>query len=189
MTMKSKKGQAAMEYLMTYGWAILVIVIVLAILAFYLPQLIQTPESCLFSQQGFSCQERDHVLVADASDNVGLTFQLNNQQGKPVIVRNVLCTTAAPGDVTSEMAVAPYAALDWTLSSGGSDVFGNTEDSAPHDVRVPCVTESGASVVLSPNSEFRGHLVIWYEFVDEVPGAPARKATAVLTGNVLPETS
>lgn len=35
--MKNLKGQAAMEYLMTYGWAILAIVLVIAALIFLNP--------------------------------------------------------------------------------------------------------------------------------------------------------
>ena len=60
---RTKRGRAAMEYLMTYGWAILVIVIVITILAFYLPQLIKTPEGCLFSQPGFSCSDQNQVYT------------------------------------------------------------------------------------------------------------------------------
>jgi hypothetical protein len=49
-----RKGQAVMEYLITYGLALFVILIVLAILvAVVLPQL-KAPESCQFSQPGFS---------------------------------------------------------------------------------------------------------------------------------------
>ena len=47
--LKDLKGQAMMEYLMTYGFAILVIVVILAALAFYILPLIGTPESCLFA--------------------------------------------------------------------------------------------------------------------------------------------
>lgn len=179
MNTKTKKGQAAMEYLMTYGWAILVIVIVLAILAFYLPQLVRTPESCVFTQPGFSCQERKPVIVSDADDNgVGIAFQLDNQQGQQVEVDYVLCTTAAPGDITLDVFEDEADAFDQPIAAGGSAQFGIGN-------RIPCYDPEGREVVLSPNSEFRGHLVIWYNYANEVPGAPLRKATAVLTGGVL----
>jgi uncharacterized protein (UPF0333 family) len=35
MRMNNKKGQAAMEFLMTYGWAILAAIVVIAVLAIY----------------------------------------------------------------------------------------------------------------------------------------------------------
>ena len=35
MMRRDKKGQAAMEFLMTYGWAILAAIIVIGILGFY----------------------------------------------------------------------------------------------------------------------------------------------------------
>ena len=53
-----KTGQAAMEYLMTYGWALLVIVIVIAILLIMNP--FSAPQSCKFDQIGFAC---DNAVV------------------------------------------------------------------------------------------------------------------------------
>ncbi len=167
-----KKGQAAMEYLMTYGWAILVIVIVLAILAFYLPNLIQVPESCLFSQPGFSCDVKKPVIVADSTDNIRVIFRLDNQQGQAVTVTRVKCTTEAVGDITKPSSTITVPAV----SPGGSREF-----------EVSCYDSTGSIVILSPNSNFKGTLAIWYNFQDEVSGAPERLATATLTGTVLAE--
>ncbi|MFH1393552.1 MAG: hypothetical protein ABII71_01955 [Candidatus Micrarchaeota archaeon] len=184
---KKKKGQAAMEYLMTYGWAILVIVIVLVILVGFLPQFLRAPESCLFQESGFSCQDRKPVIVADASDNVHVTFQLNNYQGQQITVSHVLCTTAPAGDIRLDDEYAIDSAnlpadADGTIGSGGSLLIGSPN-------RLPCIDAEGNQVELTPNSNFNGFLVVWYNFHDEVPDAPARKATAKLTGNVLEETS
>ncbi|NYZ78872.1 hypothetical protein H0N99_01875, partial [Candidatus Micrarchaeota archaeon] len=52
--MRMRKGQTAMEYLMTYGWAILIIMVVLAVL-FYLGVLNPPiPEQCVFPA-GITC--------------------------------------------------------------------------------------------------------------------------------------
>ncbi|MFH1470763.1 MAG: hypothetical protein ABIF01_03375, partial [Candidatus Micrarchaeota archaeon] len=77
--MSFKRGQAAMEYLMTYGWAILVIVIVLAALlylgVFNLAG--KTPDLCQF-QVGLQCSS----FRLDASDdNLSLTI-INGYQEK-----------------------------------------------------------------------------------------------------------
>ncbi|MCX6777790.1 MAG: hypothetical protein NT157_02800, partial [Candidatus Micrarchaeota archaeon] len=53
--MEFRKGQAAMEYLMTYGWAILVIVIVLAALLYLGVFNVRPPEICTFSP-GITCK-------------------------------------------------------------------------------------------------------------------------------------
>lgn len=51
-----KKGQAAMEFLMTYGWAILVVLVAIGALAYLgvLSPSKHIPESCIFSQ-GIAC--------------------------------------------------------------------------------------------------------------------------------------
>jgi hypothetical protein len=60
----SKYGQAAMEYLMTYGWAILVVLTIIAILAFVVrPQPIETCQV----QTPFECVSGAYVLTADTS--------------------------------------------------------------------------------------------------------------------------
>jgi hypothetical protein len=52
----NKKAQAAMEYLMTYGWAILVIAVIFAILFIYIKPF-GAVESCVPSSPAFSCQQ------------------------------------------------------------------------------------------------------------------------------------
>jgi hypothetical protein len=187
MVSKSKKGQAAMEYLMTYGWAILVIVIVLVVLVSFLPQFLRTPESCIFTESGFSCQDVKPVIVAGPDGAVSVTYQLNNYQGQQVQLDRVMCTTAPAGNIAYDMAGTHEASEfmeNTNIASGGSRVIGNPET---HE-RLPCVDEEGDQVVIAPNSDFNGNLVIWYEYQNEVPGAPLRKANAVLNGPVLEET-
>ena len=173
----SRKGQAAMEYLMTYGWAILVIVIVLAILAFYLPSFIRPPEDCIFSQPGFACNVKKPVIVSDSSDNrVYLLFRIDNQQGSSVDVKRARCTTEAVGDI--QKSSDDILSTAQTIPAGGSREFG----------RVYCYDSSGeGALVMAPNSNFRGTLAIWYNFEDEVTDAPERLATATVTGTVLAE--
>ena len=50
----SRKGQAALEYLMTYGWAILAVVVVLAVLWYLGIFTPKAPEMCVFDSP-FSC--------------------------------------------------------------------------------------------------------------------------------------
>ncbi len=73
---RSKKGQAAMEFLMTYGWAILVVLVAIAALAYFgvLRPSRFLPSSCTLGA-GFSC---DDFKVT--SGGVG-TFSVRNGIG------------------------------------------------------------------------------------------------------------
>ncbi|NYZ77328.1 hypothetical protein H0O02_03360 [Candidatus Micrarchaeota archaeon] len=178
----SRKGQAAMEYLMTYGWAILVIVIVLAILAFYLPTLIKTPESCLFSQPGFSCDVKKPVIVSESGTNeVYVIMRLDNQQAQGIIVKGIICTTAAAAEIDKSKAYAITGLPP--VPSGGNVEFTSTLLGQ----KVYCIDDKTPAnrVVAVPNADFRGTIGILYSYVNEVEGAPDRLATATLTGTVL----
>ncbi|MFH1285165.1 MAG: hypothetical protein ABIH99_01140 [Candidatus Micrarchaeota archaeon] len=101
-----KRGQAAMEYLMTYGWAILVIIIVLAGLmylgVFNIGE--RLPERCDFPQ-GFQCTNQ---IVTGSTG--ALTFNLINAQQKKVTLSGAICTSndaAQPTTFEAETAVIP----------------------------------------------------------------------------------
>ncbi len=177
------KGQAVMEYLITYGLALFVILIVLAILvAVVLPSL-KAPETCQFTQPGFTCNQRPHTLVADAGNDVRILFQLDNTQGKSVEVLGVVCTVAPGGnvrktDVNLFASARPMAAGESiTLGGPSADVVGEIE----------CENEDGTTVKLAPNSNFRGSLGVLYRYAEDQPDAPDRLAVATVTGSVQSE--
>jgi len=182
-----KKGQAVMEYLITYGLALFVILIVLAILvAVVLPSL-QAPETCQFTQPGFGCSTQKHVLVSDENNMVNLLFRLDNQQGKSVRILGVLCSSASAGDVRKSDFEDNNEALsiDEPMSAGSSLSFGGTGADVPQEI--VCIDEGGTPIALSPGSNFKGTLAILYRFAEEVPGAPERIAVATVTGNTQAE--
>ncbi|MFA5382322.1 MAG: hypothetical protein WC356_04090 [Candidatus Micrarchaeia archaeon] len=87
MDIKNKKGQAAMEYLMTYGWALLVIVIVLALLLIILGGYVQGTPSCLFEEAGFVCNE-----VTPIMDTSGIVYgQFQHSLSEPITITRVAC--------------------------------------------------------------------------------------------------
>ena len=117
-----------MEYLITYGLALFVILIVLAILvAVVLPSL-QAPETCQFTQPGFSCTTKKHVLVADVDNNIRILFQLDNQQGRGVTVTGVLCSSGAPANIEKSDVVdltdPELASTHQQIAAGQSIIFG-----------------------------------------------------------------
>lgn len=187
----SRKGQAMMEYLMTYGLALFVILVVLAILvAVVLPNL-QAPEACQFTQPGFTCNQKPHALVSDANTGeVKMLFQLDNAQGKSVELEYILCTSAPTGNVRKSDAEAfgaavPTAADQDKLGAGQSKTVG--DPASDIDVVVTCVDENGDPLQMSAGTNFRGSLAVVYSFADDVPGAPSRLAVATVSGNVQAE--
>ncbi len=84
-----RKGQAAMEYLMTYGWALLVIVVVLGALVYMgvLNPQGMVPETCNL-QAGLMCN------VLGLSQDGKLTLEIANHQ--PVTMDNVQLCCALP---------------------------------------------------------------------------------------------
>lgn len=84
-----KKAQAAMEFLMTYGWAILVVLVAIGALAYFgvLNPSRFLPESCTISSQ-FSCDE----FKADNLDAGNVQIYVRNGRGSGV--------TISGGDIT-----------------------------------------------------------------------------------------
>ncbi|MDO8339670.1 MAG: hypothetical protein Q7T16_03360 [Candidatus Burarchaeum sp.] len=92
--MKKKKGQAAMEYLMTYAWAILVIILVLAIIIYLRIFEIgsKIPERCDFGS-GLLCTS---AKVTPTS----LLLKLKSGFNRPISICNLVCDNSkTPGAI------------------------------------------------------------------------------------------
>ncbi len=78
-----KKSQAAMEFLMTYGWAILVVLAAIAALAYFgvLSPEKFLPEKCVLSP-GIAC-------VSHRIDSGKVTLILSNGLGRSILVNSV----------------------------------------------------------------------------------------------------
>jgi len=79
--MNNKKAQAAMEFLMTYGWAILVVLVVIGALAYFgvISVTNVLPEKCFF-QVGLECEQHQfkagsvNLLIRNAlGDKITIT--------------------------------------------------------------------------------------------------------------------
>ncbi len=162
--MKMKKGQAAMEYLMTYGWAILAIIIVIAALIYLNP--FRAPELCLFQQQGFSCSEPNPQVFLDSGGDVTMNVRIWNKLGRSITIKRVLCTTAQTSEIDSsatEVRVVPSGGFD--VPTGSYMTFSGTDG---HDLPIGCFDSGGDEVQLAPNQEFRGRLIVWYNYQDDL---------------------
>ena len=87
--LRSFKAQAAMEFLMTYGWAILVVLIVIGALAYFgvLSPSTLLPEKCTFPVS-LTCS--DHSV-----SRTSITLVLLNGAGRDMLVRGVAATSDA----------------------------------------------------------------------------------------------
>ncbi len=87
-----KKAQGALEFLMTYGWAFLVILIMIGALAYFgvLSPTKFLPERCTFGSQ-FLCKD---YLISTSGSTADVTVKLQNNIGQPIYVLAANATNA-----------------------------------------------------------------------------------------------
>lgn len=99
-----RKGQAALEFMSTYGWAVMVVLIAIAALTYFgvfdFEGLV--PDQCLLSD-GFGCQ--DHQLSAGSDGLLDVLFVLENQlpQSMNISAVNVTCYDCNSGVGSSQL--------------------------------------------------------------------------------------
>ncbi len=127
MVFTKKRGQAAMEFLMTYGWAILVVLVVIGALAYFgvLSPDNLLPEKCTLPIM-LNC--RDHVVQEKgASDKIMVNIQ--NGAGKDIKMKRIdfsgdgLTAICSTGALTTGEGLADNAE---TLRNGASSTYNAT---------------------------------------------------------------
>jgi uncharacterized protein (UPF0333 family) len=108
----NKKGQAAMEFLMTYGWAILAAVIVIAALAYFgvFSPSKYMPSTCTLTAP-FGC---DEYAISAAS---GVSLVIRNGGGDSMTVSNIAVTGCT--DYTTSTIIADGGTAPITLTCAG----------------------------------------------------------------------
>lgn len=117
MVMKAKRGQAAMEFLMTYGWAILVVLVVIGALAYFgvLSPKKLLPDKCTLPP-GLLCD--DYALSADG----GVQMVIANGLGKTVTITSILVTEASSGSEICSGTLTPTSKV--TITNGKKKSLG-----------------------------------------------------------------
>src|SRR3989338_2605240 len=114
------RSQAALEFLTTYGWAFLVILIMMSALAYFgvLNPSKLLPDRCNFGAE-ISCN-KNTMIVSNVADNT-LTMRLTNNFGVGVVVTAARVTT----DVTTAGACTAQfpAAFPYTWNSDSTITF------------------------------------------------------------------
>lgn len=170
---KTRNGQAAMEYLMTYGWAILVIVIVLAALYYFLPK---SPEVCLM-ETGMACEGNAQVYVK-ADGNLYVSVAIVNQLGKTVLSdeSEVICTSVASG-ITAQS----FDDAEATGTIAESVAPGSTIELTD----ILCVDSDGNALAGTEGASFKGSIAIKYNLEEDSNKKVKRIITGTIQGKVL----
>jgi hypothetical protein len=116
------RGQAAMEFLMTYGWAILVVLIVIGALAYFgvLSPSNLLPEKCTFPVS-LTCVDFN---VAGSTTTGSVTLVLQNGAGRDMSISKMVVNSdaLASGGAACNVPVPPTV-LPSTLSNGNKASF------------------------------------------------------------------
>ncbi len=102
MFVKNNKGQSALEYLMTYGWAVIAILVVIGLL--YWLTTAQPTTTC----SGFS----NLPITNKKLDATGLSLELTNGTGR------ALSGLVVDGNFTQAGVTSPASSASTTLASG-----------------------------------------------------------------------
>jgi len=107
-----------MEFIMTYGWAILVVLVMISALAYFgvMNPNKYLPEKCIFSA-GFNCRD---FIIQHNGGNLQVLFKLDNKAGDNIVLQSVNATINWKGTPYSDLAcgIVPLpAATAWTADS------------------------------------------------------------------------
>ncbi len=174
-TQNSAKGQAGIEYLMTYGWAIFVIAIVIGLLWIIFAQL--KVEQCNMPT-GFVCNDpMPQIFSYQGKDYIN--FKLHNKQAQGLKISKILCTTTSPQDA-KESDATDLSLQGITIPAGSSYEF--IESNAGQ--KIACKSGSNA-LTLAAGQDFRGYVVVWYNYENDLDQTIKRTVSASVAGTIL----
>lgn len=135
-----RRGQAAMEFLMTYGWAILAAIVVIAVLAIYFrPSQLVSNTAVVSAPFNVLSQQINNNDAANCAGNDCIRLELKNNGGDTVTVSQVAVTISGTTCAT--------AAGTTIITASNSNVF-----------NVNC----GATTTFGAGSTVNGDITITY---------------------------
>ena len=158
-----------MEYLITYGWALLVIFIVIAALVVINP--ISTPASCSFPS-GFGCP---NIPAIDKSGN--LYVRVVNSNNNEINVLQAICTA-------DKTAVPPqWAALSThSVSVARQDILFIDTDTGLNHLAAKCCRADGCTY--QAGEEFTGKLWLLYRNSEDPSSYPNRTVSGIISTKI-----
>ena len=173
----SKKAQAAMEFLMTYGWAILVVLVVIGALSYFgvLSPSTLLPEKCTFPVS-VSCT--DHTVVGSASAGY-VAVVLQNGAGRDMVVRGVQASsqalTGGCGTNTTVITTAVTCPTSTAIGTNGCTGGPTLRNGASTTITMRG-TQANCNFVDTGRDKNRYAISVWYSWLDsqtifhEMPG-------------------
>ncbi|MBD3163915.1 hypothetical protein GF323_01835 [Candidatus Woesearchaeota archaeon] len=185
-----KRAQAAMEFLMTYGWAILVVLVAIGALAYFgvLSPERFLPERC-DGPAGLTCLDKATVIAGDAATagEAYLEIAMKNNLGYPILILDTTNATKYKATGTGDLG-AP-------CEDGTPANTGEIEAETHQEGGTGTLAAVGAGGLAVPNNNFlrvrayssididpgrfNGDLTIWYINTDTGLEHPA---TYAITG-------
>ncbi|MFA6036007.1 MAG: hypothetical protein WC759_03545 [Candidatus Micrarchaeia archaeon] len=181
-----KKGQAAIEFLTTYGWALLVIAIVLVALSWlgvFSPQNI-IQEHCSFPVGTLGCNE---VLIVKGSSYAGTdpgtnsvadarTLGVTNNFGKDIYVCYIFCSEEGPDPAkgyptqlpAQTTACGSATTSAYRLKSGETANVGR--DGPTNTWISPCLHKGTTYSTVKVGEVYRTNLYVFYSYPGETTG-------------------
>jgi len=161
----ARKGQAAMEYLMTYGWALLVIVIVIAILLVILGRMVKGTPDCTFESAGFVCNQPTPPQIRNG--NIYGVFQ--HTLNEPINITGITFVEGNPGVDALESSGCVFSGHSVKLSPRSqmtfTDIYQQVTGSSGNLPVYKYNPSSGTcepDTALQKGSQVRGTLCIWF---------------------------
>ena len=191
MRLRMLKAQAAVEYLTTYGWAIVVVFLVLAVLVGYgvLSTRANEPDSCEFAGNSVVCSTIFVANTPGAGGNLALrTLELTSQIQRNVYVCAVQCSAEASPSLqqvqqcsnaagSAKLTLKPgervVVVREWMLQADSGGRGG-----------VDCLSVNGEKAGVQVGSKFFGRIYLRYSLDGDKAGAEARSLVADLSQTV-----
>ena len=154
-----RKGQAAVEFLMTYGWAILAAIIAIGVLAYFgvfSPGKYVTDSAIVTAP--FYVNAQNIQAVAEPGTDSGIVMELRNNGGEDLTVTSIAIDGATVDCTTGTIStpVTPSTPVSFTIGCGaGTLTTGNTYKG---DITIR-YTKTGSSVALASTGTIAGKIV------------------------------
>lgn len=169
-----KRGQNAVEFLMTYAWAILVVAVVIVVLGYLgLPALSNNePERCSFPAGSLVCNRLAMVKTTDAGGYVEIDeLNITNNFNKAMHICTIGCSAGQAGpkgwpDYFSPLVTDACGENSNVVEPGQSKKIIGGGSPAAH-----CRDETGTTLAYpAVGALYRGKIYVLYSYADETAG-------------------